>query len=65
MSFIVGPLDDNHQYLCEISNSDEVLHPEDLLPRMGFTYRGTQVLLEFDFVPGQSKGQYGSLLFHQ
>ena len=49
MSFNVGPLDDNHQYLCEISDSDDVLYPEDLVPRTGFTYQGTQVFLEFDF----------------
>ena len=53
LSFNVGPLDENHQYLCEISDSDEVLHPGDLVQRSGFTYQGTQVFLEFDFVPWQ------------
>ena len=50
MSYNVGPLDENHQYLCEISDSDEVLHPGDLVRRRGFTYQGTKVFLEFDFV---------------
>ena len=46
LSFNVGPLD-NHQYLCEISDSDDVLYPGHLVQRMGFTYKGTQVCLEF------------------
>ena len=44
LSFNVGPLDDNHRYLCEVSDSDDVLHPEGLVPRLGFTYQGTQVI---------------------
>jgi len=55
LSFNVGALED-HQYLCEISDSDEVLNPEDLVPRVGFTYRGTEVFSEFDFFPGKAKG---------
>ena len=64
LSFNVGPLGD-HQYLCEISDSDEVLNPEDLVQRMEFTYQGTEVFLELDLFPGQCKRQYGSILFHQ
>ena len=60
LSFNVGPLDDNHQYLCEISDSDEALHPRDLVPRRGFTYQGTQVFLNLILFPG--KGQYRSSL---
>lgn len=57
MSFNVGPLDDKYQYLCEISDSDGVLYPEDLVSRTGFTYQGTQVFLEFDFATKGSSDQ--------
>ena len=29
--------------LCQLSDSDRILHPEDLRPKEGFTYRGTEV----------------------
>ena len=31
--------------LCQLSDSDHVRHPEDLKPRDGFTYTGTEVRL--------------------
>lgn len=72
LSFNVGPLENNNQYLCEISDSDDVLHPGDLAQRVGFIYQGTQVFLEFYFVPGQREvweftvsSVLYSLLFHQ
>lgn len=43
LSFNVGPVVNNDQYLCEISDSDGVLHPGDLVQRLGFAYQGTQV----------------------
>ena len=43
LSFNVGPLENNDHFLCQISDSDEVLHPGDLVQRLGFTHQGTQV----------------------
>ena len=36
---------DTGQYLCELSDSDHELHPEDLKIREGFTYTATEVRL--------------------
>ena len=63
LSYNVGPLDENHQYLCEINDSDEVLHPGDLVRRSGFAYQGTQVFLEFDFVQFLAMGRAGVFCF--
>ena len=35
------PIDD--KVVCELSNSDHCLHPEDLKPRHGWTFRGAEV----------------------
>ena len=44
LSFNIGPpIKDN--VLCQLSDSDHTLHPEDLKPREGFTYRGTEVMI--------------------
>nr|XP_058946188.1 venom prothrombin activator pseutarin-C non-catalytic subunit-like [Pocillopora verrucosa] len=40
-SFNIGP-SINDQVLCQLSDSDHVRHPEDLKPRDGFTYTGTE-----------------------
>ncbi|XP_078351748.1 uncharacterized protein LOC144636411 [Oculina patagonica] len=41
VSFNIGqPIND--QVMCQLSDSDHTLHPEDLKPREGFTYRGTE-----------------------
>ena len=29
--------------LCQLSDSDRILHPEDFRPKEGYTYRGTEV----------------------
>lgn len=42
MSINLG-LDEGGRYLCELSNSDHELHPEDLQRRHGFTYGPTKV----------------------
>ncbi|KAL9960377.1 hypothetical protein ACROYT_G033828 [Oculina patagonica] len=34
----------NDRIVCELSDSDNSLHPEDLKPRVGFTYIGTENL---------------------
>ena len=44
MSTNVGTLG-RGKYLCELSDSDHELHPEDLKIRQGFTYRATKVRL--------------------
>ena len=31
------------QVLCQLSDSDRILHPDDLRPKEGFTYRDTEV----------------------
>ncbi|KAL9952605.1 hypothetical protein ACROYT_G039881 [Oculina patagonica] len=41
MSINIGPLV-NDKVVCELSDSDETLHPGDLKPRTGFTYSGTE-----------------------
>ncbi|XP_078351548.1 uncharacterized protein LOC144636259 [Oculina patagonica] len=41
VSFNTGP-PINDQVMCQLSDSDHTRHPEDLKPREGFTYRGTE-----------------------
>ena len=38
------PIDD--KVVCELSDSDYLQHPEDLKPRYGWTFRGTEVRFE-------------------
>ena len=42
VSINIGPSIKDH-VLCQLSDSDGILHPEDLRPKEGFTYRGTEV----------------------
>ena len=42
MSINIGPVI-NDKVICELSDSDHYLHPEDLITRPGFTYTGTEV----------------------
>jgi len=42
VSVNIGPVL-NDRVICELSNSDHWRHPEDLKPRPGWTYRGTEV----------------------
>ena len=42
VSINIGP-PINDRVICELSDSDHSLHPEDLKPRAGFTYTGTKV----------------------
>ena len=42
MSINFGP-GDSGEHVCELSDSDHDLHPEDLKSRHGFTYRPTKV----------------------
>jgi len=42
VSVNIGPLI-NNKVVCELSNSDHMQHPEDLKPRHGWTFRGTEV----------------------
>ena len=49
MSTNVGTLG-RGKYLCELSDSDHELHPEDLKIRQGFTYTATKVRLILIFL---------------
>ena len=42
VSYNIGP-PINDKVICELSDSDHYLHPDDLKPRPGFTYTGTEV----------------------
>ena len=42
VSINIGPLI-NGKGVCELSNSDDKSHSEDLKAKVGFTYRATQV----------------------
>lgn len=42
VSFNTGPLKKDH-VLCQLSDSHRIQHPDDLKPKEGFTYRGTEV----------------------
>ena len=42
VSINIGPTINDH-VLCQLSDSDRILHPDDLRPKKGFTYRGTEV----------------------
>ena len=37
----------NNRIVCELSDSDDTKHPEDLKPREGFVYRATEVRCVF------------------
>ena len=49
LSYNLGPYKDNG-HACELSNSDHLRHPDDLVPMPGFTYRGTEVHDLINFV---------------
>ena len=42
VSINIGP-SVNDKILCQLSDSDHIRHPDDLKPREGFMYRGTEV----------------------
>lgn len=42
VSYNMGPSQVNG-FTCELSNSDHVRHPDALVPRAGYIYRGTEV----------------------
>ena len=41
VSLNLGPLQDG-KHVCELSDSDYHIHPEDLVRRVGFAYKGTK-----------------------
>ena len=49
LSYNLGPYQD-YGHVCELSNSDHLRHPEDLVPMPGFIYRGTEVHDLMNFV---------------
>ena len=42
VSVNIGPII-NDKLVCELSDSDHLLHPQALQPRQGWIYRGTEV----------------------
>ena len=42
LSYNLGPYQ-VYGHQCELSKSDHIRHPADLVPRLGYTYRGTEV----------------------
>ena len=48
VSVNVGPLV-NSKVVCELSNSDHMQHQEDLKPRHGWAYTGTEVRISNDW----------------
>lgn len=42
VSINIGP-PINDKVLCQLSDSDNIQHPNDLKPREGYVYRGTEV----------------------
>ena len=42
VSVNIGP-SGNDKVVCELSDSHHLPHPEDLIQRIGWTYRGTEV----------------------
>ena len=48
LSINIGP-PINDRAVCELSDSDHSLHPEDLKQRTGFTYTATEVNFIFQF----------------
>ena len=47
-SFNIGP-PLNDTVLCQLSDSDHTLHPDDLKLKEGFTYRGTAMVRSYSF----------------
>ena len=43
VSVNIGPPTDE-KFICELSDSDHINHPEDLKKREGFLYIGTEVI---------------------
>ena len=48
VSVNIGPLV-NNKVVCELSNLDHMQHPEDLKPRHGWAYTGTEVRISNDW----------------
>ena len=48
LSYNLGPLQ-NYGHACELSNSDHIRHPDDLVPMLGYIYRGTEVFNQLTF----------------
>jgi hypothetical protein len=43
ISYSFGTLANGTKYMCELSDSDHIMHPEDLVYRPGVIYRSAQV----------------------
>lgn len=47
LSYNLGPYQANGR-ACELSKSDHIRHPEDLVPMPGYIYRGTEVFVNIN-----------------
>ena len=45
MSYNIGPSHKDGVYICELSDSDDIIDPKALALRNGVTYRATEVIL--------------------
>ena len=63
MSINFGP-GDSGAYLCELSDSDHELHPEDLKKRDGFIYRPTKVRFKVAWEPKREKKKIKGILHY-
>ena len=48
-SINMGPSGEKDKFLCQLSDSDHLQHPNDLKPIASFMYRGTEVRVLFLF----------------
>ena len=57
-SYNLGPQVENGDHVCELSNSDAIRDPPDLMTNQGFIYRGTKV--EADGVKSRNRERESS-----
>lgn len=57
-SYNLGPQVENGDHVCELSNSDAIIDPPDLMTNQGFIYRGTKV--EADGVKSRNRERESS-----
>jgi hypothetical protein len=48
ISYSFGTITNKEKYMCELSDSDHVMHPEDLVDRPDTIYRRAQVIMLFN-----------------
>ncbi|RMX40279.1 hypothetical protein pdam_00008736, partial [Pocillopora damicornis] len=68
LSYNLGPYQ-TYEHTCELSNSDRVLHPNDLVPRPGYTYSGTEKEVTYNasllYRTNGYRIDYNNIQFHE